>query len=103
MLVLYENIKKHSAFTLPQVASAMRGRAFVFADFFIMEEKIKLQCKIENCNYSNRSTIKGYCNAHYLKLRKYGDPQQRKPFMNSQHYLRSTYNAMVYRCYDIRK
>lgn len=32
MLVLNENIKNISAFTLPNVASAARGQAFVFAD-----------------------------------------------------------------------
>lgn len=82
MLVLYENTKKHSAFTLPQVASATRGRAFVFADFFNMENINDNKCKIYGCNQSghlNKSTGKryftlGYCDKHYRAFTKHGDP-----------------------------
>jgi hypothetical protein len=41
------------------------------------------ECSVEGCK--NKHCCKGYCQKHYLRLKKYGDPLKGGPFKNKEH------------------
>lgn len=70
--------------------------------------KIK-SCKIEGCvkeghiQNGKEKYIKGYCNSHYLKFRKYGDPlveKSRRGESRVKNELLNTYSKIKDRCYN---
>jgi len=63
--------------------------------FYIAE---KLTCSIENCPYEHHA--KGYCNTHYRRYQKHGDPNFKFIDHRSNHPLNATYLNMLRRCYD---
>lgn len=61
-----------------------------------------LSCKIDGCT-STYKMNKGYCNAHYLRLRRHGDPLGgRNDEKHGEAHTRSyrVYRAMINRCYN---
>lgn len=57
-------------------------------------------CKIEGCGSIHR-LAKGYCNKHYLRVKRYGDPNK-VAFIRGQHRMKhplyGTYYGMINRC-----
>ena len=62
-----------------------------------MEKKL---CKVENCEGELKA--RGYCNKHYRRWRKWGDPLYVKQRHDgrSKHPLKRTYENMLQRCCD---
>jgi hypothetical protein len=67
-------------------------------------------CKADGCNSYGRKEsdrprpylAQGYCNRHYLKLKRYGDPNVKKHIMDGRESspLLVHYRCMFNRCYD---